>query len=47
MAKIKVVVVALVEEEKPADEQFGDFIKRVRAKYAKQLNATRILLIAV
>ena len=47
MAKIKVVIVALVEEDKPDDEQFGDFIKRMRLKYSNKTNAKRILLLAV
>ena len=50
MGKLKVVVVALVEEtlfEEPEKEEFGDFIKRVRAKYAELLKTKKVMLFVV
>jgi hypothetical protein len=44
---IKIVILAVVREKKYDDERFGDFISRVREKYAERIDTENILLKAV
>jgi hypothetical protein len=44
---VKIVILAVVKEKKREDEEFGDFISRVRSKYAKRIDTQNILLKAV
>jgi hypothetical protein len=42
--RVKVVVIAIVYEKSKEDEEFKDFIKRVREKYANKLGTDNITL---
>lgn len=47
MSEKKIVVNALVTETMEDSEEFRDFIKRVRAKYAELLKTNKVMLFVV
>jgi hypothetical protein len=47
LERVKVVVIAVVKEKSRQDEEFKDFIKRVREKYANKLGTDNISLMVV
>jgi hypothetical protein len=44
---VKIVMIAVVKEKSREDEEFKDFIKRVREKYANKLGTDNISLMVV
>jgi hypothetical protein len=45
--KIRLIVLAVVEEEKSTKEDFGRFISRIRSKYADAIGTEEITLKAL
>ena len=44
---VKIVILAVVKEKKFEDEEFGEYISRIREKYAERIGTENIILKAV
>ena len=44
---VKIVILAVVKEKKFEDEEFGEYISRIREKYTERIGTENIILKAV